>query len=91
MNKLSAIGALSLITGLLMLVFKAISSQTEVKLAFPDLTIENVVSPDKLEWIDSMAAGIIHNFASGFVSTPLYLFCIVIGIIMLVVSGFIKK
>ena len=91
MSKLTAIGMVSLVSGLAMLIFKAISSLTSVQIAFPDLTLEDIVSPDSLEWIDTMSSGLMQNIASGAVTTPLYMFCIGLGIILLVISGLVSK
>lgn len=91
MSKLSAVGLISLVTGLAMLIFKSISALTSVKLAFPDLTIEDVVSPGKLGWVDAMAEGLMHNLAVGVISIPLYIYCIGLGIILLIASGLLSK
>lgn len=91
MNKLSLAGFISFVTGLTMIVFKSISSLTGVEMKFPDSTIESLVSPDKLAWIDTLSQDFVYNTALTLVTTPIYIYCIAIGVVLLVASGLMGK
>lgn len=91
MGKLTAIGMATFVTGLFMLVFKAIANIMNVSLTFPDQTLRNVMSPEYIDQIDAMSEGIIHTVANSLTTTPLYLGCIIIGVVVLLVGGLLNK
>lgn len=91
MSKLSLAGLVSLVTGLTMIIFKSIASLTSVKMTFPDSTIEDFLSPQKLDWIDSMAQGFTYDATVYLITVPVYVYLIVIGIVLLVISGLLGK
>jgi hypothetical protein len=91
MGKISAVGLLALVSGLFMIVFKAISVATSVSLTFPDLTLDAVLDPSKLEWIDDISINFIQNIADAVVTTPLYIGCIILGVVLLLIGGLMGK
>ncbi|GAB6094962.1 hypothetical protein JCM14469_12140 [Desulfatiferula olefinivorans] len=91
MGKVSAIGLVSLVSGLFMLVFKGISAATKTTLTFPDLTLRDVLSPERIDAVDAMAEGLMYTLADTAVSAPLYLACIVLGVVVLLIGGFTSK
>lgn len=91
MGKVSAIGLLSLVSGLFMLVFKGIGAATKTTLTLPDLTLRDVLSPERFETIDAMAEGLTHTLADAVVAAPLYLACIILGVLVLVIGGVLNK
>ena len=91
MSKFSGIGVLSLVTGLALIVFKMIGSVMGKDSSCTDFTLTQLVSPDNLSWVNTMPDGAMHNLMNTLVSTPLFVFCLIIGIVFLVVSGFMGK
>ncbi|MBU1172552.1 MAG: hypothetical protein KKD44_23585 [Proteobacteria bacterium] len=91
MSKFTLFGIISLVSGLFMLVFKAISSLTSITLAFPDLTLQDAMTPDNLAWLDGLSEGFFHTVAVSVASSPLYLVCIVIGVLLLLIGGILGK
>ena len=87
MSKVSLVGFASLVIGLTMIVFKSIAALTSVKMTFPDSTIEDFLSPEKLEWIDSMSEGFLYDATAYLITVPIYVYCIAFGIVLLVYSG----
>ncbi len=91
MNKLSGLGGLLTVSGLVLLMFKVIGAVTSSKISIADSTLSDVMSPDKLEQIDNLTNSFLHACASNIVATPLYLHLIIFGIILLIISGLISK
>lgn len=91
MNKLSLTGFTILVTGLTLLVFKGISAIMKVEMKFPDSTIESMLTPDKLEWIDTLSPDFVYNTAVTLVATPLYIYCLCLGTLLLILGGLIVK
>lgn len=91
MGKLSAIGMLSLVSGLFMVVFKAIALLMDKELVFPNLTLSDVLSPERIDRIDAMADGFLYTMADSLISTPLYLGCIILGTLVLLIAGVLDK
>lgn len=91
MNKLTIVGGISLVSGLTLLTFKGISGFTGKKIDTPDLTIEQVADPQKLVWIDNLSSEFIQNIADKAVTTPLYMYCLIFGVLFLVIGGLFKE
>lgn len=91
MNKLTAAGGLSMVSGLALLTFKGISNFTGKKLETPDLTIEQVADPEKLEWIDTLPYEFMTSIADLAVTTPLWMYCLIAGGVLLVIGGLFKE
>ena len=90
-NKLSALGGLVAISGLILVMFKMIGAVTGSKFSIADSNLLDVISPDKLEQIDNLTNGFLHACASNIVAMPLYLHLIIFGTILLMISGLISK
>lgn len=91
MNKITAVGGISLVTGLAMLTFKGISNFTGTKIETPDMTIQDVVDPSKLEWIDNLSSEFMIRIADQLVTTPLYIYCLIGGVVLMVIGGLLKE
>lgn len=91
MNKLSGAGALTAISGIVLLMFKIIGNVTDNPFPVADTTLTDVLSADKLDQIDNLANGFVHTVATTVVTIPLYLHLIIAGVVLLIISGLISK
>ena len=91
MSKITMLGLAGFVTGLALLVFKAIASAVGKVYDFPNTTIEQSVSPESITWITEMSDGLIHSFMMTLVTAPLYAWCIIGGILLMVIGGLIDK
>ncbi len=91
MGKLSALGGLVTISGLVLLIFKVIGSVTGKKLPVADMSLVDVLDQYTIDQIDSMQSGFFQVFATNVVELPLFMHLILVGIILLVISGLISK
>lgn len=91
MNKLSGLGSIITLSGIVLLMFKIIGAVTEQPMLIADSTLADILSSDKLDQIDNLANGFLQVCATGIVTTPLYLHLIIIGIVLLIISGLISK
>ncbi len=87
MKKLTGIGGLIALSGMVLLIFKMIASIMSKSFEIADLTLKKVLSPENVEYLDSFSSSIIDTVAT----TPIYLHLIIIGIILAVIGGFTAK
>ena len=90
MNRLVGIGTLSLVVGFLLVVIKMLARLMPGEPERFDYTWTTVLGPERVAWIDPAGGSGFHVFASGFVTSPLYLHFFVVGAILLLASGFKK-
>ncbi len=91
MSKLALIGVLFVTGGFLILGFQGISSFMDQDYNWEDLAIVDVVDSEQLDWIDGISYQAIQNAADYVVAMPLYIILFIIGGILLLISGFIRK
>lgn len=87
MKKLTGIGALSIVFGLTLVIFKTIANVTGKSISLPDLTLEQALDPARLKWMEELSHGFVLTCAQHAVTTPLYLYCIVVGVILFLLGG----
>ena len=87
MNKLSAAGLISLVFGFILVVLKAISNVADKPFDFADKT------PNFLLYSDGVVenSGFLQSAIAPVMNAPLYLLCIIMGVIMLVIGGLYFK
>ena len=91
MGKLSALGGLVTVSGLVLLIFKVIGSVTGRELPLADQSLTDLLNPYTIEQIDSIQSGFLQVFATVVVELPLYMHLILVGIVLLVISGLVSK
>lgn len=89
MTKLSISGVLFIVVAGVMFLFRQISGLMGNPVAEP-LAIVDLVAPEKLNWIDSLSFWRIDDFLNMVVLAPLYVLLIIVGVIILIISGFRK-
>lgn len=91
MGKLSALGGLVTVSGLVLLIFKVIGSATGRKIPVADMSLIDVLDQHTIDQIDSMQSGFFQVFATSVVELPLFMHLILVGIVLLIISGLVSK
>ncbi|MDX9785953.1 MAG: hypothetical protein RBT11_04220 [Desulfobacterales bacterium] len=91
MSKWSITGGLFCIAGLLLLGFQALSSLTGQEGQWKSLCLYDVVNPEHLEWIDKLSWLGMDRAADYIAASPLYVLLLIVGGILVIISGFIKN
>jgi hypothetical protein len=89
MTKLSISGLLFIVVAGVMFLFRKISAIMGNPATEP-LAIVDLVSPESLNWIDSLTFWRINDLLDMIVMAPLYVLLIIIGAVILIISGFRK-
>lgn len=89
MTKLSISGVLFIVVAGVMFLFRQISGLMGNPVAEP-IAIVDLVRPESLTWIDNLTFWRINDLLDMIVMAPLYILLIIIGVIILVISGFRK-
>lgn len=87
MNKLSGIGVISIVLGMTLLILNALAKLMGKSFSFVDMNIDKLISPDGASMASDMSPGIIHNMLSPVLNAPIYILCIVFGLILLIAGG----
>lgn len=91
MNKPTTTGLASIIIGLLILGFQAISSVMGTGMAWKQLNATSLVDPKNLAWIDSVSWFGIDRLISYLVTMPLFMLLIGLGVLLMIIGGFVSK
>ncbi len=91
MNKFTWVGVLLTLSGLFLLIFKAISIAMEKKESTADLTLIKVLSDSNLDYLESFSSPAIQSCIQTVITTPLYLHLIITGIILAIIGGVLAK
>lgn len=91
MNKLSGAGLVALIFGFVLIIIKALSSIVEKTFEFAEISIDKLFSPDGLSVTSSLSPGFFQSLLSPVLNAPLYLICIIVGVILLIIGGIYFK
>ena len=92
MIKLTVIGALSCLGGILILGFQAISSlMTPGDIVWKTLNLASVLAPTFVEWIDGISWQVIHSPVERIITMPLYLLLICVGVLSLIIGGITQR
>ena len=87
MNKFSSVGSISLVFGLVLVVLKAISNVLNKPFEFADKTPNLFIYPDGVV----EGSGFFYSLISPAMNAPIYLLCIIAGVILLVIGGLYFK
>lgn len=89
MSKWAICGIIALVVGGVMLLFQELGGLMGTG-SQESLAIVDLVKPESLSWIDSMTFLGINNLLDTIVLAPLYILLLILGAIMLIISGFKK-
>lgn len=90
MFKLSTVGLLSLLGGVLVLVFQTISSLVE-QAGWVEHSLDTLLDPKYLGWMDGASWFGLEKIAVYLVMMPLFMLLIGLGVLLLTVSFFTAK
>lgn len=85
------LGGLVTISGLVLLIFKVIGAVTGKALLLADQSLIDIMNPYTIEQIENISIGFLQVFATSVITLPLYLCLIIIGIVLLIISGLVSK
>lgn len=85
--KLTFWGGIFLVTGFFLFIFKAVASFMKREFDLADLTLEKVLHPDSLDWMETLSWEWSRVAAEQAVTVPLYLGCILFGVFFLILGG----
>ena len=91
MNKLTGSGVLLAISGMCLLMFKAIAAVTEKKFSTADLSLIQVLSDERLDYLESLTNPTLQSCIQSVITTPLYLHLIIVGILVAIIGGMLAK
>ena len=89
MTKLSISGLLFIVVAGVMFLFQHISGLMGDPVTEP-VGIVDLVSPESLNWIDSLTFWRINDLLDTIVLAPLYILLMIVGVVILIISGFKK-
>ena len=89
MSKWAISGLVSVVVAAVMLLFRKIGGLMGNALREP-LAIVDMVSPESLNWIDSVTFLGINNLLDTIVLAPIYILLFIVCTILLIISGFKK-
>lgn len=89
MTKLSISGLLLVVVAAVMFVFRQISGLMGNPVTEP-VNIVKLVDPESLNWIDSLTFWRINDLLDTIVLAPLYILLFIVGVVILIISGFKK-
>lgn len=90
MTKLSISGLLFVVVAGVMFLFQHISGIMGEPGDYNAICIVDLVDPESLNWIDSLTFLHINDLLDMIVLAPLYLLLFIVGVILLIISGFKK-
>lgn len=91
MSKLTIIGLLTTLSGLVVLGFQAISSLMGTEEVWKSLSLRDVLDNGQLDWINQVALFGIDQGLNYLVAMPLFALLVASGVIVLLISGFVSK
>ncbi|MDY0163541.1 hypothetical protein [Desulfobotulus sp.] len=87
MFSMTFVGGCCLVSGFFLFVFKGVAAFMEKDFPLADLSLEQVLDPESLEWVENLPWEGLQIFADQVLATPLYLHCLVFGVFFLVLGG----
>ena len=92
MNKFTLLGLILLATGCCILGFQAISSMmTTGVITWETLNLVDATGPETLKWVNGISIQLVQKALQYVVTMPLYLLSFALGVLLLIVGGFISK
>ncbi len=91
MSKLTILSLILIAAGLLLLGFQSIQSLMGTEIVWKQITIEGLLRPEHVAWIESISWSMIQRAAVYVLKAPLYAVLLVSGGVLLIASGFFGK
>ena len=92
MSKFNIWGGVLCLSGLLLILFQAISSMmTPGEIVWKSLSIVDIVDAEHLKWIDSISWGSIQKINKYIATMHLYVLLICLGILSFIIGRLAKK
>ena len=92
MSKYYLVGGLLCITGLLLIIFQAVSSMmTPDEIVWKTLSFVDVIDAAYLQWIDNISWHSIQKSLKYIATMPLYILSLGAGVFSFMVGGFVDK
>jgi hypothetical protein len=91
MSKWTIIGGLMCVGGALLWGFQRLSSLMGQAGSWDRICIYDLVDPGHMTWIDQVTWFHINHALDYIASTPVYILLLVVGAVVLLISGFIKN
>jgi len=92
MNKFTLLGLIFLALGGCILGFQAISSMmTAGDIEWQTLNLVDATGPETLEWVNGISMQLVQKGLKYIVTMPLYMLSLAVGVILLIIGGFMSK
>jgi len=92
MNKITLLGLIFLAGSGCILGFQAISSMmTAGEIKWETLNLVDVTGPETLKWVNGISMQLAQKGLHYVVTMPLYLLSVAVGVLLLIVGGFMSK
>ena len=87
MDKVKWLGIISLFFAALIFGYQLISSVMTTAARFTNITLVSAFGIDKFDWVGTLPAQFLQDGGHYIIHMPLYLLLIVVGVVLLVISG----
>ena len=92
MNKVTLLGLLCLAVGGCILGFQAISSMmTAGDITWKTLSLVDATGPETLKWVNGLSVQLVQKALRYIVTMPLYMLSFAVGVLLLIIGGFMSK
>ncbi|MFH1982819.1 MAG: hypothetical protein ABIL58_13325 [Pseudomonadota bacterium] len=92
MNRLTLIGIITLVASGVTLIFQAVSSMMTVgEIVMEHVSLESFFGVDTFYWIDDLPWGFLQQSADYIIQVPIFLGLAAIGVILLIIGGFVSR
>ena len=92
MNRFTLLGLILLAVGGCILGFQAISSMmTAGEITWETLSLADATGPETLKWVNGISIQLVQKALNYVVTMPLYMLSFALGVLMLIIGGFISK
>ena len=92
MNKYTLIGLILLVVGGCIVGFQAISSMmTTGEITWKTLSLADATGPETLKWVNGISMQLVQKALYYVVTMPLFMLSFALGVLMLIIGGFISK
>lgn len=92
MNRFTLLGLILLVAGGCILGFQAISSMmTAGEITWETLSLADATGPETLKWVNGISIQMVQKALNYVVTMPLYMLSFALGVLMLIIGGFISK
>jgi hypothetical protein len=92
MSKYYVLGGLSCLSGLVLMLYQAVSSlMTVEEIVWKHFTIMDLLEPEQIEWINGISINFISSIMKYVVSAPLSYLLLGVGVLLFIIGGIVDK